>query len=484
MPSYCAKQLIHVLDINRTGIFVLCSMGVAHAFVPLKDCEAIKATDPKSIDGCHIDGSAVSYMRLKSTEGRLLLNGLKRQAREITTASTPASTLSLGAWDKDKRLWFFPPSELPDGPTPLGMSTLRLTSPISTLNNPTPIIPTVPRRPLVLPPSYFGSASSQSASSQSASSQSVSFPPTSQPLSVIPTNPYHELNKARKEVWPVLAKVIDKMFDSNYSKSSAMIHYDGRPTVEKAFAHERRLKASQPASVKMSDLLASTENRLFQMESKANLSNSQLSRFKKHLRRVVFPHWLKCRGVNPRTTENVARELHDSHGWLSHVCEGQFDICAGKLAREDPNLTVVSTDSDLMFMGIKELVRFQPRGSRFYSYPIEEIIAFCGLESLTEWVAAAVISLNDYDASIGRTSFKSAIHAIKASREDLINPTIQDFVRDFCEKKNDSINSVKNSLQSFVRLHETFLEQGQQDSDVLDDSIRRIVYRLGVLMNR
>ena len=118
-------------------------------------------------------------------------------------------------------------------------------------------------------------------------------------------------------------------------------------------------------------------------------------------------------------------------------------------------------------------------------------MTFCGLESKEQWVAAAVVSLNDYDASICRTSFKTAIHAMKTIREDLVrkdsNWTVMDYVENFCTKKKDHVDSVKNSMESFVDLHETPLEQGQQGqqgNDVLDDSIRRIVYRLGVLTNR
>ncbi|GJJ77959.1 hypothetical protein EMPS_10318 [Entomortierella parvispora] len=459
-------------------------MGVANAFAPLKDCKAIKVIDPKSLDGCHIDGSAVSYIRLKNTEGRLLLKAFKKQAKEVTAASITASPLPLGEWDKENKLWHFPSPERPDGSfsqdvsvsVPQRISALHISSPSSTSNNnPSTTIPVVPRQPLIQPPSYFGPASPVSAS----------FPPVSQPL---PDNVRHELNRARDEMLPVLARSMDKMFDNNYSKSSDYIHYDGTPTAEKAFARERRFKASLPASVKMSDMLASTERRLLQLESKTNLSNSQLHRLRKYLGCVVFPHWLKCRSVDPRTTKNVARELHDSHGWRSHVCNGQFDICAGKLARDDPNLTVVTTDSDLMFMGIKEFVRFQPRGTRFYSYPVEEMITFCGLESKEQWVAGAVVSLNDYDPSVGRTSFNSAIKAMKAIREDLlredINPTVEAHVAKFCSKKKDHVENVQQSISSFVNLQETFLQQNQQVNDVLDDSIRRIVFRLGVLTSR
>jgi hypothetical protein len=287
----------------------------------------------------------------------------------------------------------------------------------------------------------------------------------------------------------MVANVINKMLDRYYKKSEDFIHYDGPPTAQKYFAHEKRRTAHITKIGKMSDILAATEKRLLQMESNPNLSNSQLSRFKAHLRKSVFPVWIDTRGLDPRATKVVVRELGHTHGWKSHQCQGQFDICAGRFARQDPNLTVVTSDSDLMFMGVKELVRFQPKGTRFYSYPIEKMIAHCGLKTAGEWVAAAVISLNDYDPSIGRTSFKTAIEEIKAikkswSRKGNADRSVEGYVKEYCKKKKVDVASVKNSIDSFVKLEETPLESFQQGDDELDDSICRIVYRVEALSRR
>ncbi|GJJ77078.1 hypothetical protein EMPS_09437 [Entomortierella parvispora] len=300
---------------------------------------------------------------------------------------------------------------------------------------------------------------------------------------------FSDLHNARMEAWPLLTRSMDRMFNTHYNKSADFIHYDGGPTVQKAFAHDRRLKANEKASIKMSELLASTDVRLSVMESKSTLSNKQLSRLKRHLNCVVFPHWMKCRGVDPRATVFVSRELHTSHGWKSHICHGQFDICAGKLAKKDPNITVVTTDSDLLFSGVKECVRIQLRGTSFYSYPIEGILAHCKLHSHEQWVAAAVVSLNDYDPSVGRTSFKTAVKEMEKlhktfPRNCRTNLKAKDYVKEFCKGKHVDINSVERSLESFVDLLETPVEQLNPQNDVLDDSIRRIVYRVEMLTQR
>ncbi|KAG0046599.1 hypothetical protein BGZ83_008232 [Gryganskiella cystojenkinii] len=95
------------------------------------------------------------------------------------------------------------------------------------------------------------------------------------------------------------------------------------------------------------------------------------------------------------------------------ICVGDDLISAWTFGPRRPNVTVISTDSDLMFMEIKELIRFQPKGTRFFSYPTKKIMRHVDMKTEQEWVAAAILSLNDYDASVGSTSFKAVIEGIK-----------------------------------------------------------------------
>jgi len=53
-------------------------------------------------------------MRLKRTEGRLLLNQLNRQAKDDVSTATPASALSLA--HRDGESWYLPPVKLPGTP--------------------------------------------------------------------------------------------------------------------------------------------------------------------------------------------------------------------------------------------------------------------------------------------------------------------------------------------------------------------------------
>ncbi|KAF9436424.1 hypothetical protein BGZ76_004022 [Entomortierella beljakovae] len=61
----------------------------------IKNYEAIKLVDPQKEGPCDIDGSAVSYMKFKTTEGQLLLKQLKKMAKE---------DVSIGISDPDPRL--------------------------------------------------------------------------------------------------------------------------------------------------------------------------------------------------------------------------------------------------------------------------------------------------------------------------------------------------------------------------------------------
>lgn len=80
-------------------------MGVTKAFEVTKDCEAIKLVDPRKEGPCEIDGSAVSYMKFKTTEGRLLLKQLKKMAKEDERNAFLQSPLVIGLSDGDVRNW-------------------------------------------------------------------------------------------------------------------------------------------------------------------------------------------------------------------------------------------------------------------------------------------------------------------------------------------------------------------------------------------
>ncbi|KAF8957666.1 hypothetical protein BGZ46_002108 [Entomortierella lignicola] len=220
------------------------------------------------------------------------------------------------------------------------------------------------------------------------------------------------------------------------------------------------------------------------MEAKSKLSNSQISRFKSFLSKTLFPCWIRTRGVDHRATRAVANELRESHGWRAHQCSGQFDVCVARKARETPSLTVVSTDSDLLFVGVKRLFRLEMKGKQFHCYPIKDIIEYCGLETPEEWVAAAIVSHNDYDPSVGRTSFSSAIKDIIANRKEFKGSSVDQYVAELCRRKKVKLNAVENSLDSFVNLVETPAQNDIFEDDMIDESIRRIIYRVEALILR
>ncbi|KAF9926430.1 hypothetical protein FBU30_003995 [Linnemannia zychae] len=383
-------------------------MRVSKAYELINDCKAIKCVDPQKEGPCEIDGTAVSYMRFKTTEGRLLLKQLKKMAKEDVIIDTLGSVLHLAHWDQGS--WSLPPT----------VATMGLTSDLSAM--------------------HLSTASTSSF---------TTLPISPHP----PTDVYHKLNSARDVVWPLLANALNKMYERFYKKSEDVIHYDVLPTTQKAFAHERRKRATKKQILKLSEYLRFAETRLLQMEAKPNLSNSRVIRFKSFFSKVLFPYWIRTRGIDPRASRAVVNELHESHGWKVHVRAGQADICIGKKAQESPDLIVVSTDSDLMFVGAEWLFRLILTGTRFYCYPIKDIILHCGPETSEEWAAAAVVSQNDYDPS-------------------------------FCKRKNIQHIVVEKSLDSFVKLDETLLSQYTEGDDEIDESIRRIIYRVEALTLR
>lgn len=448
-------------------------MGVAQAFELTKDCKAIKLVDPQKEGPCEIDGSAVSYMKFKTTEGRLLLKQLKKMAKEDASIAIPGPVPRLAYWDQVS--WFMPSPSNTKG-LPSDLSALQLSTASNSTLDYTTLTESATTQQLSTSPGLLPLAST---------SPSTALPLPSHP----PEDLYHDLNSARDVVWPLVANVLNKLYSKFYKKSEDFIHYDGPPTNQKAFAHEKRQLATKKQILKLFDYLRIAEARLSQMEEKPNLSNQKVSRFKSFLSKLLFPCWIRTRGVDPRATRAIVNELQESHGWKTHQCQGQFDICVGRKARETPGLTVVSTDSDLMFLGAERLFRFHPKGARFYCYPIASIIRHCGLKTSDEWVAAAVVSRNDYDPSVGRISFSTATKDISAIRTDWLRKkgkdrSVDGYVKEVCKRKNVHQDVVKTSLDSFVNLVETPLSQHTQGDDEIDESIRRIIYRVEALTLR
>lgn len=318
---------------------------------------------------------------------------------------------------------------------------------------------------------------------------STPLPITAPPLAT-PPPPFPELESARKVSWMKLAIILDKIFNKSYDKSKDVIHYDGPPTQQKAYARNRRGKARSKADERLLEVLRQAETRLCTMEKATNLSNRKLSRFQAFLSKTLFPLWITTRGIDTRATKAVAKELHDAHGWTTHICDGQFDLCAGKMAHTDMDkVVVVTTDSDLQFMGVDTVIRFQPRGTKFYRYSIQEVLEHCGLETVEEWKACAMLAQNDYDPSVARTSFKRAIEEVIKIRESwkqsgVINQSARSFAEAYCELKRVPVSSIKNSLESFIDLKETTLEQYTQGDDDLDNLIQKIIFRVQILQQR
>lgn len=450
-------------------------MGIPKSFDPAKGCKHVQAVNPKTdgkIGKCHIDGSAVSYTRFKNTEGRLLLKQFQKDAKTdvsqgLFVTSTPPPLVQ---WNGSS--WSTPVSTTTN--TPFVRNTSTATT-MATVND-TTSTRTSQGTPVV---SY--SISIALSPSPTASLSSSSNP---QQLNNA-LNLYPELNKARQQILPQLARSMDRMYDNAYKKSEDVIHYDGPATMQKRFAHEQRAKASKKKREGLSGLIKTAETRLAVLESKAQLSNRQLSRLRASLSSHLFPLWTDERGVDTRTTSAVAKLLHETHGWQTHICAGQFDICAGKIAHLDKNMTVISTDSDLMFMGVGTLIRFQAKGSQFHSYPIKKVYKHAGLKTEEEWVAAAILARNDYDPSAGHQSFENVIKEIvKIRGRRKQDRSVLGFVTTYCKDRGKDINVVQNSIESFIGLKEDLDTSYRPGNDELDESIRQIVYRVEALTHR
>ncbi|KAG0028667.1 hypothetical protein BGZ83_005037, partial [Gryganskiella cystojenkinii] len=178
-----------------------------------------------------------------------------------------------------------------------------------------------------------------------------------------------DLYMSRERIAPKLAHSLDQTLDLNYRKSDNILHFDGPATIQKRFAHSRRMNSAKKAKEQFWYNHKAVSDRLDILEGKPHLSNGQLSRIGSKVRKVLSPSWKAARKVDQATVSTLSELLKNNHGWDSHVCNGQMDLCVAQAAVNDKNITAISADSDLLFTGIKKLIRFKPKGHAFIEYP-------------------------------------------------------------------------------------------------------------------
>ncbi|KAI8345727.1 hypothetical protein B0O80DRAFT_266241 [Mortierella sp. GBAus27b] len=168
-----------------------------------------------------------------------------------------------------------------------------------------------------------------------------------------------------------------------------------------------------------------------------------------------------------------------SYGWTVCHCDGEADVCIGQKAKRNPGLVVAaSTDSDILFHGVKQLLRKDPRNHTFTSYHVEEILEKLEV-TRSQWTVAAVTTNNDYSAQVKSQTFSKNIETARAS--DSEDPAA--VLEKYCTIMNLDNGRFGPSKDVFMDNIETIMTESTSNESI-DLAMRGLVDRINVCFQR
>ncbi|KAG0197167.1 hypothetical protein BGX31_004998, partial [Mortierella sp. GBA43] len=168
-----------------------------------------------------------------------------------------------------------------------------------------------------------------------------------------------------------------------------------------------------------------------------------------------------------------------SYGWTVCHCDGEADVCIGQKAKRNPGLVVAaSTDSDILFHGVKQLLRKDPRNHTFTSYHVEEILEKLEV-TRSQWTVATVTTNNDYSAQVKSQTFSKNIETARAS--DSEDPAA--VLEKYCTIMNLDNGRFGPSKDVFMDNIETIMTESTSNESI-DLAMRGLVDRINVCFQR
>ncbi|KAF9271165.1 hypothetical protein BGZ68_004121, partial [Mortierella alpina] len=130
-------------------------------------------------------------------------------------------------------------------------------------------------------------------------------------------------------------------------------------------------------------------------------NSKSLERKRQHLARnmtAIRTKWRQASKPDTRMLSTIKAEL-SSAGWTVVTCSGEADVYVALLERADAGdggITVVTTDSDMLFHNISTVIRQDPVSkSKFWSFEVPKVRRELDI-SEEAWTLCAVLSENDY----------------------------------------------------------------------------------------
>jgi hypothetical protein len=267
-----------------------------------------------------------------------------------------------------------------------------------------------------------------------------------------------------------MARCLHNKFSKTYNQSrDTVLHIDGPQTSQKARARETRKSRSAKDLQEVKDL----SEKILKIVAAANTTSGSKRRTQRRkllrLNRKLKKCWGSARIIDAGMKAGFTAGLEEL-GWEVCRCQGEADVCIGRRADEHPGQVVVaSCDSDMLFHGVKELLRKERGADVYTSYSVADVIQRLQVNE-AQWVVAGVVTNNDYAGHVRGQSFKKNLAVLREC--DAVDK--QDLLQQYCTKMGVSSTRFDSATDIFFKRLET-PETDTTSSGGTDDDMKEMV---------
>jgi hypothetical protein len=267
-----------------------------------------------------------------------------------------------------------------------------------------------------------------------------------------------------------MARCLHNKFSKTYNQSrDTVLHIDGPQTSQKARARETRKSRSAKDLQEVKDL----SEKILKIVAAANTTSGSKRRTQRRkllrLNRKLKKCWGWARIIDAGMKAGFTAGLEEL-GWEVCRCQGEADVCIGRRADEHPGQVVVaSCDSDMLFHGVKELLRKERGADVYTSYSVADVIQRLQVNE-AQWVVAGVVTNNDYAGHVRGQSFKKNLAVLREC--DAVDK--QDLLQQYCTKMGVSSTRFDSATDAFFKRLET-PETDSTSSGGIDDDMKEMV---------
>jgi 5'-3' exonuclease len=223
-----------------------------------------------------------------------------------------------------------------------------------------------------------------------------------------------------------LVRSLHNRLSQYFRQRNVTLHIDGKPTKQKAHARESRRQRKEESQAILDESLAKVRDLISQVSPTSIVTRSQKNKLVRHTR-TALQLWKAARTLNGDAKEELASELREL-GWTVCSCHGEADVC---IAKQQGPVTVATTDSDFLFLGVDTVLRQDPQDKTVLrAFSIQDIVDAFGLTEET-WTAVGVVSGNDQSKNVPGQGIATNVKTMQAIRTSE-NSTPKDILTSYC----------------------------------------------------